>query len=1083
MAEGSVSQGYGVNYEISHEFLLQFIENVVILYMQYLLIIILYALSTPIFAQIELSEVCPANVKSAVDEFGQSSDWIELHNTSASTVNLAGYMLTDRALKPDKFVFGDVDIAAGDYLLVWASNRDLGNNLNWDTLIDYGQQMQYYTASAAPASDWRALGYDASSWQLGASPLGQGYSHINTNVSTQRVAVRIEFTLTAQELVDLEQLRFHLDYDDGFVAHLNGVEIARDNLGIFGVNPQWLADAPSQHTGRLQWGGDPDDFRVEAPLQLLVEGANVLTVEVHSVSNDGTLSLTPFLSIGKKHSAVPGNPSSYIDFAEDTLHAGFALSSSGEEVVLADAGGAVLDSFTYPQLWADQTYGYDAAHNLVIFQQATPDAANSATGFADVVGAVTISPDGGAYSLTQTVSLGCLTAGADIWYTLDGTEPAANGASSVLYTAPFDVSPPAVNPVVGVRAIGVVNGWWPSRIKTTSFLFNLQHDMKVWSIVTDPYYMWDPNEGIYSNFQADLEQPFHVELFEDDGTKLFASDVGAKIHGGATRSNAQKTLAIVFRGAYGESQIPIPFFGDDKPSVYNRLLLRNSGQDWMHSFIRDGLAHLILSEADLDVQGFQPSVVYINGQYWGIHNIRERMDKFYTKGNHYVDEDNIDLLELSGWGVHEGDNDIWFELLNYIASNPLSDPIAYEAVKSRIDVESFADYIIAEVFMNNQDWPHNNVKYWRSRELSGKWRFLFYDCDGGVGNWGLDASFDKLALALGGGFTATDLFNDLLQSPEFEQLFLNRYAEYLATSFDRSRTTNLLRKAARGIYPEINDTYIRWGGSPAGWRNEIFDIFYFLRDRVAYARSHVVSHFGTGGQAWTLTTGAWPPTGGSVKLAAISVSERTSIPYWQGVPVTITAVAEPGFEFERWSDSTLPQQPTIEIPPSNRAVGAIFKVVQMPAVAVINEINYNSSVVFDPADWVEVHNPGDSDFDLDGYELRDNNDAHQYFFPQGTIIPAHGYVVICQDLAAFQLLFPSVLAIGDLGFGLGGGGDSVRLFDAAGVLYDSVAYDDVAPWPTEPDGQGPTLELIDPYSDNALPQSWRSSLANGTPGN
>ena len=1051
--------------------------------MRFLAIIALNALSVPIFAQIEINEVCPANVKSAIDEYDQSSDWVELHNSGSSAVNLAGYMLSDNVSKPDKFVFGDVDIAAGGYLMVWASNRDIGNDLNWDTLIDYGQQMQYYMASAAPASDWRELNYDASSWQLGSSPLGQGYSHISTNVNSQRVAVRAEFTVSAQELADFEQLRFHIDYDDGFVAHLNGVEIARDNLGIFGVNPQWLSDASSQHTGTLQWGGDPADYRVDKATQLLVEGVNVLTVEVHSVSNDGTLSLTPFLSIGKKHSAAAGNPSTYIDFAEDELHAGFSLKSSGEEVVLSDASSVVIDSYTYPQLWADQTFGYDSAHNLVIFQQATPNAANTASGFANVVEAVTIFPDGGAYTGTQTVSLSCPTAGADIWYTLDGSEPTENGANSLLYSVPFDVSPPAVNPVVGVRAVAVVNGWWPSRATTTSFLFNLQHDMKVWSIVTDPYYMWDANQGIYSNFQADLEQPFHVELFEADGTKLFASDVGAKIHGGATRSYDQKTLAIVLRGAYGESQIPIPFFGDDKPSAYNRLLLRNSGQDWMHSFIRDGLAHSILSDADLDVQGYQPSVVYINGEYWGIHNIRERMDKFYAKGNHFVDEDNIDLLELSGWDIHEGGNQTWFELLDYIAANPLSDPIAYQAVKTRIDVESFADYIIAEVFMNNQDWPHNNVKYWRSRELSGKWRFFFYDCDGGVGNWGLDASFDKLALALGGGFTATDLFNDLLQAPEFEQLFLNRYAEYLATIFDQSSTIRLLRNVALGIHPEVNDTFIRWGGSPSSWLNDIYDIRDFLRDRVPYARSHVATHFGIGGQSWNLTTGAWPATSGHVQLAAISVSERTAIPYWQGVPVTISAVAEPGFEFERWSDPSLPQQPTIEIPPTNIAVGAIFRVAQIPASAVINEINYNSNSSFDPGDWIELHNPGDTDFDLDGYELRDDNDANQFFFTPGTVIPAHGYLVVTQDLTAFQLLFPAVSAIGNLGFGLGKGGDSVRLFDSFGVLSDSVAYDDAAPWPTEPDGQGPTLELIDPFLDNSLAQNWQASLGNGSPGN
>ncbi|MDE0585167.1 MAG: lamin tail domain-containing protein, partial [Planctomycetota bacterium] len=461
--------------------------------MRFLATIALCALSTPVFAQIVVNEVCPANVKSAVDDFDQSSDWIELYNSGASSANLAGYMLSDNPLEQDKFVFGDVDIAAGGYLVVWASGRDIGNDLNWDTIVDYGAQVHYYDATAAPAGDWREPGYDASSWQLGASPLGQGYSHIATSIASQRVALRIEFSLTAREISDLEQLRFHIDYDDGFAAHINGIEVARDNLGIYGVNPQWLSDAPSQHTGSLQWGGAPDDFRVDNPTQLLVEGVNVLTVEVHSIGNDGTLSLTPFLSIGKKHSAPPGAPSAYIDFEEDNdLHTSFSLKASGEDTLLSDASGTVVSALTSTKLWADQTCGYDAANNVVIFHEATPGEANSAMGMADVVEQVAISPDGAASnSASQTVTLSCPTAGADIWYTLDSSEPQENGAASNLYVTPFTVSP-GVNPVVGVRATAFVSGWWPSRVKTASFLFGLQHDMKIWSIVTDPYYMWDP---------------------------------------------------------------------------------------------------------------------------------------------------------------------------------------------------------------------------------------------------------------------------------------------------------------------------------------------------------------------------------------------------------------------------------------------------------------------------------------------------------------------------------------------------------------------------------------------------------------
>ncbi len=150
---------------------------------------------------------------------------------------------------------------------------------------------------------------------------------------------------------------------------------------------------------------------------------------------------------------------------------------------------------------------------------------------------------------------------------------------------------------------------------------------------------------------------------------------------------------------------------------------------------------------------------------------------------------------------------------------------------------------------------------------------------------------------------------------------------------------------------------------------------------------------------------------------------------------------------------------------------------------VINEINYNSSADFNPGDWVEFYNPADFSVNVSGWYFSDSDDTHKFFFPDGYEIPAFGYVVLCKDLKAFQALFPNVtVAIGDMGFGLSGAGELIRLFNSQGILIDSVQYDDTAPWPEPPDGKGPTLELIHPSLDNALAESWKASYGNGTPG-
>lgn len=149
----------------------------------------------------------------------------------------------------------------------------------------------------------------------------------------------------------------------------------------------------------------------------------------------------------------------------------------------------------------------------------------------------------------------------------------------------------------------------------------------------------------------------------------------------------------------------------------------------------------------------------------------------------------------------------------------------------------------------------------------------------------------------------------------------------------------------------------------------------------------------------------------------------------------------------------------------------------------INEINYNSSDNFNPDDWVEIYNPTDSTFNMGAWEFKDESDDHIFTIPQGTLLEPNEYIIICRDTVDFKNHFPGVQSyIGDLGYGLSGGGELLRLYDNSGLLVDSLTYDDEEPWPLEPDGNGPTLELINPLQDNGHYSFWAASTGNGTPG-
>jgi len=177
---------------------------------------------------------------------------------------------------------------------------------------------------------------------------------------------------------------------------------------------------------------------------------------------------------------------------------------------------------------------------------------------------------------------------------------------------------------------------------------------------------------------------------------------------------------------------------------------------------------------------------------------------------------------------------------------------------------------------------------------------------------------------------------------------------------------------------------------------------------------------------------------------------------------------------------------SIAVKNSSAASNLEFSAFQLsPDSLVINEINYNASPDFDPGDWVELYNPHNYPLNISNWVFKDEDDAHIYTFGQGTVVPANGYIVIAADMAAFHSLFPAVTNyVGPSGFGFAGGGELLRIFNSTATLVDTVNYDDVAPWPTRPDGQGATLELLSPDLDNALGQNWKASGINthGTPG-
>jgi hypothetical protein len=454
-------------------------------------------------------------------------------------------------------------------------------------------------------------------------------------------------------------------------------------------------------------------------------------------------------------------------------------------------------------------------------------------------------------------------------------------------------------------------------------------------------------EREYANYAErgeEWERPVHFELFLD-GAPVVSQEAGMRIHGGLSRLYRQKSLRLYARGRYGESEFQTPFFEEKPDLISRRIMLRASGQDWTKTMFRDAFMQRLSRHMNIDYQAYEAAVVFVNGEFWGIHNIRERIDQHYIAGNYGVDPDRVDLLTSSGV-VSAGSNAAFLSLRSYVAQNDPADAAVYEQVASQMDIDNFIDYHIAQIFIRNNDWPHNNIDYWRAQpgaaEVS-KWRWILYDTDFGFG-WSADPwDRDMIEWARsengnGRGSWATTLFRRLLRNMEFRNQFVNRLQDQLNTAYRPAHVINLIDDFERRLEPEIGEHIHRWGWrgdhgfyhqTPANvseWKANVEVLRDFARRRPAYVRSHIRSNFGLNAPV-ALTVDVSTPGAGFVEVNTINVREDTqgidADPYpWRGVyhgqiPVRLVPHASPGYRFTEWTGTERSSSDTLFVTSSS----------------------------------------------------------------------------------------------------------------------------------------------------------------------
>ena len=801
-----------------------------------------------------------------------------------------------------------------------------------------------------------------------------------------------------------------------------------------------------------------------------------------------------------RNQANPGN-----------YHTNFKLTqtkSTAEFIVLAGPGGIILDQQQLAISQRGHSNGRKTDGNAEwgVFSSPTPGSSNSTIAYTGYAEKPVMSVAGGFYTSGFTVSISTNEPDSKIRYTTNGNDPIA---SSPIYSGPIPV--PSTK-IIKARVFSNNTTILPGLIEFNTYFINEIFSLPVVSIAgTDLTTLLNGNGNIIPWGSIEYYNLAKVR------TTMGYGEFGK--HGQDSWANPQRSLDYKMRDECGYNYALIePFFSDTDRGEFQKIILRACGDDNYpgidsSALMRDDFIQSVSVKAgmDLDERKSARCIVFANGQYWGVYSIREKPnDHDFTK--YYYDQDKYDLYYLMLWGntwAEYGGQpalDDWYTLYNYIMTHNMAIQSNYDYVESQFDPASLVDYMLINSYVVCSDWLNWNVGWWKGTNPNGghkRWGYILWDEDATFGHYinytGIPAQTPYVTPCFQEGISGPSdpeghvkVLNKLRQNPGFEQYYVSRYADLLNTAFKPSNIIPLYDSMVGLIAPDMPRHCDRWGGNFAQWNENVQKIRDFINTRYTVVTTGLNDCYSLTGP-YQLVVNAVPPGAGQVQVNSLTLN---TLPwtgsYYGGMDTKLSAIeTDQQYKFDHWlvNNSIInPFDTSLNIRiqlTANDSITAVFVPRVFSDSLVINEINYNSALSFDPGDWVELYNPQEYPLDISGWVFKDEDDLHAYAFSQGTVIESEGYIVIAFDMTAFHSLFPAVTNyVGPMGFGLAGGGELIRLYNNTGTLVDTVHYDDVAPWPTRPDGLGATLELISPVLDNALAESWKASgiTTNGTPG-
>lgn len=734
-----------------------------------------------------INEFMASNATTICDSFGSYSDWIELYNSTDTDMDISGFGISDNLSQPMKYRFPDgTTIAAKGYLVVFCSGNEGMQNGELHApfgLRSYGEDV-VIANRAGRIIDSYSFKNQETDVSMARIPDGAGEFQSNSQPSPGYPNTGAGYSA----------------FDAANRLPLGGVYISEFGGSTGSVASDWV--------------------------ELHNSTGSAVSLAGYGLSNNPKNPakwVFPDISIEPGEYLLLYATGSADKAQKKNLKLNFCISSTGEALFFFDPNGKLIDKLSAGRMRSGQSYGRDGSDNRFYYAEPTPGAQNG-KGYEGITQLPAFSVTPGIYDNAVTVAI-TAGEGETIRYTTDCTTP---NASSEVYSGELSISKNSV-----IRAAAFRDGYLSGDVATATYLFRsdgVNHALPVVTLVTDPDNLWNSKTGIYATgdkfdpdaasyadtlqsatyYQAKFateeqvdtiwEKPAAFSLFDDNGKQVFTQNVGIRIAGSFGRGRAQKGFNVIARKEYGKGSMEYPFFENRPYTEYKAVVLRAGAQDQNRSKIRDELASGLLEGTDINIlyQAYRPTVLYLNGEYWGVYFMKEKRNRFFV-AQHENTENNVDLAIGKGFKQRTyGDNSDWVSLYEYATSHDLSSAEAYNYVAERMDVDSFRDYMIAEIYNGNTDTY--NFQYYRLK--GGKWKFIFYDfC------WGFQSpGHETLAFRMGktpSDVCSAKLFAAMLQNKGWRDSFCRRFAELLNTAFAPERVSALIEELYGYVEPEI----------------------------------------------------------------------------------------------------------------------------------------------------------------------------------------------------------------------------------------------------------------------------------------